>query len=309
MRFLLLVLVVGCATSDPGATEEPVTYENVAEIAPCPVGQWCIETPPVTTAPLLHGVWAVSASDVFAVGDSGTILRRTGGNWTVMASGTTQNLRGVWAASSSDVWAVGVNATVLRFNGTAWSAVTGAATSDVDAVWGSSSTDVWFAGSGTVHHWNGTSFTAFSFGGTLLSVGGSGPNDVWVTGENTNLHHFTGSSWTTVNPGAGTTSFFAVFALSTSDVWAADFNPGKETMHFTGGKWVAQKTSGGIFDGMAGLSSSDVWAAGGSRTGHWNGSAWTIAQPFGSVQMWSITTTAGNAWLVGSAGLIAHRTF
>src|SRR6185369_9883531 len=112
--------------------------------------------------------------------------------------------------------------------------------------------------------------------------------DVWVTGENTNLHHFTGSSWTTVNPGAGTTSFFAVFALSASDVWAANFNPGKETMHFTGSKWVAQKTSGGIFNGMSGLSSSDVWAAGGTRTGHWNGSAWTIEQPFSSASMWSI---------------------
>lgn len=317
MRYLLLALTVGCMTSDPAASQDPadpagaIGYENVAAIAACPTGQWCVETAPVTTGPLLHGVWAVSASDVFAVGDGGAIFRRTGGNWTVMASGSTQNLRGVWAASSSDVWAVGVGATILRFNGTAWRTVTPGTTSDIDAVWGSSSTNVWLAGGGTVLHWNGTSFTTFGFGGIMLSVAGTGPNDVWVTGENTNLHHFTGTSFTTVNPGAGTSSFFAVFALATNDVWAADFIPGKETMHFTGGaKWVAQRTGGAIFDGMAGLSSSDVWGAGGSRTGHWNGSAWTIEQPFGSnASMWSITTTAGNAWLVGDSGLIAHRTF
>src|SRR5262249_43404735 len=148
---------------------------------------------------------------------------------------------------------------LLHFDGTAWASVAGA-TSDVDAVWGSGPNDVWFAGSSTVLHWDGSAFTSTPFGGTMLSVSGTGPRDVWVTGENTNLHHFTGSGWTTVNPGAGTTSFFVVLALTTTDVWAADFMPGKETMHFTGSKtWTPKKTGGAIFEGMSALGASDIW--------------------------------------------------
>ena len=307
VRYLLLALAVGCATSDPEVTGEVGDYEVTTQVATCPVGQWCIEVP-VTADPVprLHAVWAVSASDVFAVGDSGTILRRVNGSWSPMTSGTTSDLRGVWAASSSDVWAVGLGGTVLRFNGTAWSTIAGVTASDVDAVWGSSATDVWLAGSGTVTHWNGTSFSSTGFGGILLSISGTGPRDVWVTGENTYLHHFTGS-WTTVNPGAGTSTFFAVLALSPTDVWATDFMPNKETMHLSGNKWSAQKTSGAIFNGLSALAPSDIWGAGASRVGHWNGSAWTIGQPVGTTAyLWSVAATAGHVWVVGDNGLIGH---
>ena len=309
MRYLLVAFVLGCATSDPDVTDEIADYEAVTQIAACPVGQWCIEAPAnVAVAVLLHGVWAISGDDVFAVGDAGTILRRVNNTWTAMESGTTSNLRGVWAASSSDVWAVGVGGTVLRFNGTAWSTIAGVTTSNIDAVWGSSATDVWLAGSGTVTHWNGTAFSSTGFGGLMLSISGTGPKDVWVTGENTYLHHFNGTSWTTFNPGAGTSTLFAVLAVSPTDVWTSDFVPNKETMHLSAGKWTPVRTGGGIFDGMVARAANDIWGAGASRVGHWNGSAWTTTQPFGgSAQLWSITTAAGHVWVVGDTGLIAHQ--
>lgn len=308
VRCLLLVLAASCATSELEATDERLPIEAVTQ-GLCPLGQWCVETQQPPIGVLLHAVWAVSATDVFAVGDAGTILRRVDGIWTPLSSGTTSNLRGVWAASSSDVWAVGVNGTVLRFNGTAWSTIPGVTTANVDAVWGSSATDVWLAGSGLVTHWDGTSFLGTPFGGSMLSVSGTGPRDVWVAGENTYLHHFTGT-WTTVNPGAGTSTFFAVLALSPTEVWASDFMPNKETMHLVGTKWSAQKTGGVTFEGLSGRASNDVWGAGESRVGHWNGSAWTITQPFGTnVSLWSVATAPGAVWVVGNSGLIGYQTF
>ncbi|HEX3765224.1 MAG TPA: hypothetical protein VHW23_41290, partial [Kofleriaceae bacterium] len=110
----------------------------------------------------LHGVWAASADDVFAVGDSGVILRRVSGTWTQMTSPTTNHLRGVWGLSSSNVWASGVAVngvgTVLHFDGTSWSLVSGP-TTDLDSVWAASATDVWFTGSTVVLRWNGSAFT------------------------------------------------------------------------------------------------------------------------------------------------------
>jgi hypothetical protein len=317
MRYLLLLVFgAGCATfelegmEDPATTGEAIAYATADAIPACPVGQWCVEPAPVSGAPLLHAVWAISADDVFAVGDTGTILRRTNNEWVAMASGTTRNLRGVWAASASNVWAVGVSGTILRFNGTAWSSVTGIATSDIDAVWGSGPNDVWLVGGTTVQHWNGTAFSVTGFGGTLLAVSGSGPNDVWVTGENMNLRRFNGTSWSTVNPGAGTSTFFSVLALTATEVWAADFNPGKEAMRLVGGRWVAFRTGGGIFNGLTAFSTTNVWGAGGSRVGQWNGTAWTLTQPFGAnASLWSISATTGHVWIAGSNGLIGHRAF
>jgi hypothetical protein len=308
VRCLLLVLAASCATSELEAADERVGTEALT-LGSCPLGQWCVETPQIPIRVLLHAVWAVSATDVFAVGDSGTILRRVNGIWTPMLSGTTNHLRGVWAASSSDVWAVGVNGTVLRFNGTAWSTLANVTTANIDAVWGSSATDVWLAGSGQVTHWDGTSFSGTGFAGSLLSVSGTGPLDVWVTGENTYLHHFTGT-WTTVNPGAGTSTFFAVLALSPTEVWASDFVSNKETMHLVGTKWTAQKNGGSTFEGLSGHASNDVWGAGESHVGHWNGSAWTSVQPFGTnAVLWSVTTAPGAVWVVGDSGLIGYQTF
>lgn len=306
MKYLCLVLLLGCVTTDPGAAES----ESVAAVMACASATWCTEATPTTAAGnLLHAVWAASADDVFAVGDRGTILRRTNDAWTAMESGTTAHLRGVWGTSPSDVWAGGVDGALLHFDGDAWTAVSGA-TSDIDSVWASSPTDAWFVGSGTVLRWTGLRFTTIGFGGILLSVSGTGPNDVWVTGESTNVHRWNGTTWTTLNAGVGTPSLMSVLAVATNDVWVSDFMPGKETSHWTGSRWTPIRTGGGIFSGMSALSATDIWGVGGNKIGHWNGSTWTIEQPFGSnVTLWSVATRPGHAWVVGGSGLIAHRTF
>src|SRR3954466_2029659 len=127
MKSLILGLVVlggGCVGLDPDAQNEPAeeAATNQAVIAPCPAGQWCIEPAPVPNTVLLQSVFALSANDVFAVGEAGTILRRINNEWTVMASGVTSNMHGIWAASATDVWAVGTD-TILRYNGTVWTEV------------------------------------------------------------------------------------------------------------------------------------------------------------------------------------------
>ena len=305
---LTLTFTLGCVV-EPAPAASLVSSES-GPSEPCATGTWCVEPPPVATAPLLHHVWAVSASDVFAVGSGGTIWRRSSTAWTAMSSGTTANLLGVWAASSSDVWAVGVAGTILRFDGTSWSAVTGVTTSDIDAVWGSSATDVWLGATGSVVHWNWTAFsTSTSFAGHILSISGTGPNDVWATGENAMVHHFTGTWLPAINPGVGTSTFFAVLPVASGDVWVTDFLPARETVHLTAGHWAAQRTFSGIFEGLAAFAANDIWGVGtSSRIGHWNGTAWMTTQPLGAVgTLWSVTTAPGHVWAVGDGAVIAHR--
>lgn len=298
-------VLLGCVDLDAEPTEATVA---AALIPACPTGTWCIEAPPLTTTPRLHGISAVNAGDVFAVGDDGTILRRTGGAWLAMTSGTMEDLRGVWARTSSDVWAVGTNGTILHFNGAAWSSVTGVTTVGLEAVWGSSASDVWIVGSSLVLRWNGSTYSSTALTGSLLSVSGTSASDVWVAGENANVRHYASGAWTTVSPGVGTSTFFAVLALGANDVWVTDYMPNKEAVHLTGGKWVPTKTTNGIFNGLSLRTTNDLWGAGGNRIGRWNGTAWTTAQPLGSnVVLWSVATTANDVWVVGDSAMIAHQ--
>jgi hypothetical protein len=312
VRGLLLLLVSGCTVADPfagsGPEESEVAQRSVIE--PCPVGQWCIESPPGSIAPttMLHGVWAIDENDVFAVGDGGAILRRLNGNeWFAMVSGTTSNLRAVWGSSSSDVWAGGVSGTLLHFDGTSWSHVT-APIANVDSIWGASPTQVYFVGSTTVLRWNGSTFTIVGFSGTLLSVSGSSSADVWVTGENTFLRRFNGVSWSTVIPPTSTGStYLAVFARAYNDVWAATIMPGKETIRWNGIKWTPFRTDVRVFfKSFAGQTANDIWAAGNSLVGHFDGLSWRT-EDLGDQSLWSITTAPGHVWVVGNDAFIAHR--
>jgi hypothetical protein len=66
-----------------------------------------------------------------------------------MTSGTTNQLVGVWGSSSSDVFVVGNEGTILHYNGSAWGPMTSGITTDLYGVWGSSSSDVFAVGYGT----------------------------------------------------------------------------------------------------------------------------------------------------------------
>jgi photosystem II stability/assembly factor-like uncharacterized protein len=63
----------------------------------------------------LNGVWGSSSSDVFVVGDGGTILHYDGSAWSAMNSGTEESFNGVWGSSSSDVFAVGSDGIILHY--------------------------------------------------------------------------------------------------------------------------------------------------------------------------------------------------
>lgn len=68
----------------------------------------------------LSDVWGPSSSDVFAVGEGGTIQHYDGNAWSAMSSGTTDNLRGIYGSSSSNVFAGGDSGIILHYDGYTW---------------------------------------------------------------------------------------------------------------------------------------------------------------------------------------------
>ncbi len=291
---------------------------SVTTVAPTLV--WS-SVPSGTTASLF-GVWGISASSVWAVGNSGTILHFNGTAWKSVSSGTTQDLLAVWGTSASDVWAVGGGGTILHFNGVNWSSVASATNLYLYGVWGTSASNAWATGqSGTILHYNGTDWSSVSSGTAqgLYTVWGSSASDVWVavTSVAGTLLHYNGTSWSTVLTGTpGGASAIGVWGSSASDVWAAGSSGNSEKiLHYNGTTWSAvspvfSSVSAQDFAAVWGSSSSDVWAVGDKGAiVHYDGTAWSRFSSGTTLILYGVWgSSASDAWAVGESGVILHGT-
>lgn len=89
-------------------------------------GAWDI-MPSGTTANL-NSISGVSDEIIYAVGDSGTILKFDGSAWSSQASGTTWKLNNVWAVRTNNIYAVGEYRGIFRSNGSTWTKIHSQAT-------------------------------------------------------------------------------------------------------------------------------------------------------------------------------------
>lgn len=111
---------------------------------------------PVPTSSDLHGIWVSSVSDIFIVGDDGTILHSKGiysYSWSLMSSPTNEDLHAVWGTDFSNVYAVGKNGTLLHFDGINWNDLSDKipVAEDLNDIWGSSKDNIYIVGNnGTI---------------------------------------------------------------------------------------------------------------------------------------------------------------
>ncbi len=265
------------------------------------------------TAVNLNGVFVFNATNQWAVGDNGTILKGDGTNWTAQTSGTTQHLRGVWGSSATSLWAVGDNGTILKGDGTNWTAQTSGTTQHLRCIYGSSSTNIFAAGdNGTIRRsTNGTSWSALTSGTTsqLRAVHGSGSTNVWFAGADGTVLFWNGSAVAAITSGT-TVQLNGIFTTGTSSTWAVGAG-GVIRKGGSTGTWTAQTaTSSADLNSVWG-GSSTVILIGGSNSSQMvtsNGSTWTNALlstlgTFNAVH--GTGTTLG--WAVGNGGTILKR--
>jgi hypothetical protein len=191
----------------------------------CDAGFHTVSSPNSVNHNYLVSTSAVSANDVWAVGNTSNVgvaydqplaEHWDGSNWTIVPMSDPGpyhvDLTGVVAISTNDVWVVGIFVTAAdnstessyaqHWNGSSWSGYVLAPTSvtAVFAVAASSSTDVWAVGTflsantlePMVEHWNGSAWSlspgvmnANSFDNEFFSVSALSSTDVWVVGEDT----------------------------------------------------------------------------------------------------------------------------
>lgn len=166
----------------------------------------------------LNALWADSAVNVYAVGDSGTILKSSGGEWMAQASATVQPLRAVWGPSPRRIFAVGSAGVAVASNDNQWAMQSTGTGADLTAVHGTSVNDVFAVGSGgTIVHFDGSSWRVQTSGTTryLYGVWARSPTDVFAVGDNGTVVHYDGVKWT-LQASTPLLDFRAVWASTTS---------------------------------------------------------------------------------------------
>jgi hypothetical protein len=158
----------------------------------------------------LLSVYMFNASDGWAVGVGGTVIRWNGIQWSNVTSPTVLNLNSVFFVDAQDGWAVGQNGTIIQWNGTVWNTVPGPTNADLNSVCMVNADDGWAVGqvvlnvvsgvqvwSGTIIHWNGSNWSNVTNGASnnLFSVAMVNSADGWAAGSGGTMIHWNGTAW------------------------------------------------------------------------------------------------------------------
>ena len=244
---------------------------------------------------------------------SGTVLNFDGTGLKGVVSATDLTLRAIHALSASDVWAVGDESTLVHYDGSAFSLRSQPAAADAGArppalrgVWASAADDVWAVGDlGGLWHFDGQSFASQMAPSTdsLNAIFGLAKDKVFAVGSSSALLTFDGSSWKkTTLPGAGVWS--ALHGLSASDLWVVG-NQGR-VLHYDGTSWIPVELTLPKVDLLAvrEISPSEVVVSGkGGALYVYDGSVWhTRTSGTTSDQLGLVQGDTGELFTLGARG-------
>lgn len=247
---------------------------------------------------VLWDAFVLNASNAWAVGNSGTIVRWDGASWVASTPLSTVSQRlGVWAIDMNNVYVVGSSTgqQIHRFNGTTWENLVSTTnwwgTGLMRTVWASSANNVWVSGGalsgvGRVFQWNGASWTNRNqnISGTFSAnrIWGTDANNIWVVGstgaDNTGvIYKWNGSSWDVQV--SGVPAIRGIWGTSPTNMWAVggtgNTNPG-QIYKLIGNTWVLQMTTTTTLNHINGSNESNIWAVGnGGAIHYYNGTSWT----------------------------------
>ncbi len=259
------------------------------------------------------GPWRRSGTNVFAVGDAGTILRyddNTG--WTEMSCPVSNDLKGVWGTSVTDVFAVGDSGTILHYDGTAWTEMTSPVSDELRSIWGSSATNVFAVGIGgvIVKYEKGTWAQKSSMSNAnLWSIWGYSANHIFTVGDSKTILWYSGD-WTPGMTGGFNELLRGVWGSSENDAFAVGYKGTKGIiLRYEDGGWSTMDGAPAIspYLGVWGSSEEDVFVVGNSGTIlHYDGTWETMESGTDNFLRGIWGSSYAGVFAVGGNGTILH---
>lgn len=288
-------------------------------LSPCAANTICPDAVPLTQA--FRGLWTISPTDIWAVGDAGLLAHYDGGGWTANSTVTTKDLKGIWASSANDVWAVGAGGTVLHYsNGTWTSSLVG--TKDLKGIWGSSPTEIWAGGEVTggnaiLRHYDGTNWLSVNTGLSVVTVNAvytSAPDFVYGCGLDTFnglLFRWNGTSWNKINSPVADELRAFWGSGRTNLVTVGDYGSMARYDDASGWTYVNSTSNVAHLYAVTGDAQKTVYAVGD------NGTIYRIPAPYSASGLTIFNSTSkflraisfggnGIGWVGGTTGFLGH---
>jgi hypothetical protein len=229
-------------------------------------------------------------------------------------TGTTTGFSSIWFADATHGWGGYTRTSVQTWNGANWVPVDPmlipGSSNELLSVHGTGINDVWAVGlDGLILHWNGSAWSAATpVGGVGLSaVWSRTANDAWI-GGNTNILHWNGTTWSfaPVKDNLDTSTVNAIWGSSASDVWA--FSANSKMMHWDGSLWTVLTNTIQRMTGMWGFAANDIWAVGDhGYIQHYDGTVWTAVTSPATENLHAVWGSASNdVWAGGDKGTLLH---
>ena len=284
---------------------------NKGTIQACVDGGTCSQSRPassiINTSESWYKILGQGGSSIYAIGQTSSVppaefttaplmIHWDGVRWAQINQIPNLPLRALYDVSASKLWAVGSAGVISFLDGSSWREFSYGTVSKLTAdstnlksgqygIWGAATNDIWSVGSfGLIMHWDGLLWQEQTGYRTpkikLLSLSGSGANDIWAVGDNdwpeTNLSailHWNGMTWENTaakqTPPISGNYFRSVYVNNRDNVWAV-----------------------GVTGGGAAFSAN------------WNGSKWKLSQDYVDSQgHLDVIADNNGAWIVTS-----HRT-
>jgi hypothetical protein len=314
------------SSSEGWAVGDHATVLHGANLNSCYSSCWsALDSNMIPTLKGLIGIHATGSSNVWAVGETGSVIMFDGSVWGSITAPLQADFTAVWLTGSGDGLAVGravsPRANVVHWDGVKWVRVACGGPTDLSGVWESSSNDGWaVGGSGTTpyvyHFTGGSSCSNPSVGGSgaLRSVFGTASNNVWAVGDLGNVVKWDGTSWSNPaldQPVPAGTNFHSVTFVGgdQNNGWAVGSTPaGALIYRYTStDHWIQfpnplSATAGRVLNSVAFLDSSHGYAVGNSGTVMaWDGVQWNLialgSPGLNLTAVWPVS--ANDVWAVG----------
>ncbi|MFH1120146.1 MAG: T9SS type A sorting domain-containing protein [Bacteroidota bacterium] len=162
---------------------------------------------PSTGFLIINDIGFISPDEGFAVGNNGSILHYTNGEWSLMDSPVTANLNAVEYVSQNLALAVGEDGTILKYINGSWSQVVSpvnGALNDICCIGENSCRAV---GSAIIHY-NGNEWQLEESIGNLETVGFLSESLGWASGSSLGFYKFENGIW---SPDNSFSSYFLSF--------------------------------------------------------------------------------------------------
>jgi photosystem II stability/assembly factor-like uncharacterized protein len=210
----------------------------------------------------IFGSFIINETNMWLVGDAGTLLHFDSTNWSIVDAGTSEALNDIYFVDATHGFIVGDNGTFLSYDGNLWTALDAGITDNLTAVAFADADNGYAVGDGgLILKYSSGTFTIETAmdGGSeitdnLYDIDVVDANNYWACGKGKVVINYDGTEWT--GGDVGSKDHYSVWFNTANDGWIAS-KSGKIN-HYDGTEWteisgITSKNLYGIsFDGPIG---------------------------------------------------------